>query len=284
MVEAVDEATTAAGEPLGVGLTAPGASVAVAGVASATASSSAGSSVTISPVDSSGTRVVSDQAVSDIGSATVVSEAVGPSEVRQAIVIPNAEAPTSYAFDLSIPDGLSTRLAADGAVEIFATAEGADVIAGRVAPPWAKDANGVDVPTKYSLDGTTITQNVSHSAGVAYPVTADPRVTYGTSVYLNLYGYEANAIALVFNAAALTGVAVGCSTPFRDAVKAALGVGGKVANAVLGLACTFGGATAVAAIYYALTSAPNFDPNTCYQKDLFKSTEGFYTVPASNCA
>lgn len=44
-----------------------------------------------------------------------------------------------------------------------------------VAQPWARDANGKDLPTSYTLDGTTLTQTVD-TATAAFPVVADPRV------------------------------------------------------------------------------------------------------------
>ena len=43
--------------------------------------------------------------------------------------------------------------------------------------PWAKDANGQDVPTHYEIDGTIVTQIVEHKGDdVAYPVVADPKI------------------------------------------------------------------------------------------------------------
>ncbi len=47
-----------------------------------------------------------------------------------------------------------------------------------VAAPWAYDARGVPVPTNYRIEGTTIVQTVDHR-GVAYPVVADPKFTWG---------------------------------------------------------------------------------------------------------
>jgi hypothetical protein len=66
---------------------------------------------------------------------------------------------------------------ADGGVTA-ASATGLPVFT--VAAPWAKDANGADVPTYYRLEGTTIVQVVSHQAAT-YPVTADPSVKFDCS-------------------------------------------------------------------------------------------------------
>lgn len=46
---------------------------------------------------------------------------------------------------------------------------------GGVAPAWAKDAEGQDVPIRYEIDGTTVTQVIEHTGDeVVHPVTADP--------------------------------------------------------------------------------------------------------------
>lgn len=45
----------------------------------------------------------------------------------------------------------------------------------RIAPPWAKDANGKALPTKYRIERNTLTQTVD-TAGATFPIVADPRV------------------------------------------------------------------------------------------------------------
>src|SRR5690606_33551827 len=46
---------------------------------------------------------------------------------------------------------------------------------GGVGAAWARDAEGRDVPTRYEVDGTTVTQVVEHTAeGIVHPVVADP--------------------------------------------------------------------------------------------------------------
>ncbi len=62
----------------------------------------------------------------------------------------------------------------DGAVTII-DAEGMQVA--HIAQPWAKDAHGKPVPTKYEVHETTVTQVVEHAdTSVTYPVVADPEV------------------------------------------------------------------------------------------------------------
>lgn len=75
-----------------------------------------------------------------------------------------------------MPADSTVTLTADGGAAIA----GADGVAlGRVESAWAFDANNAPVPTHFELDGTLLTQVVDHtSSGVAYPIVADPRVTW----------------------------------------------------------------------------------------------------------
>ena len=87
-------------------------------------------------------------------------------------IIQDASAPTEFSYKLSIPLGGTIATADDGNVVIL-DSDGSFV--GGVLPAWAKDANGVSVPTHYVLAGTTRTQVVQHDAGnFASPVVADP--------------------------------------------------------------------------------------------------------------
>ncbi|SDQ38072.1 hypothetical protein [Quadrisphaera sp. DSM 44207] len=65
---------------------------------------------------------------------------------------------------------------ADGqpTVVLFVGADG-DLL-GALAPAWAKDAAGQDVPTRYEVSGDVVTQVVEHAddSRVTYPVVADP--------------------------------------------------------------------------------------------------------------
>ncbi|TFC94512.1 MULTISPECIES: hypothetical protein [Cryobacterium] len=107
------------------------------------------------------------------GSTTVpVVKADGTIQINT--VIENADAPTRYDYPLSLPGG--GTIVDDGAGG-FIVSDATQVIAA-IAAPWAKDADGVEVATRYELTGTTLTQVVEHrAAGVAYPVVADPKVS-----------------------------------------------------------------------------------------------------------
>lgn len=90
-----------------------------------------------------------------------------------AIRIENSSAPSSYDFTLSIPEGSKATKLEDGGI-VLRDAEGEYL--GGVAPPWARDVDGSDVPTSLTLAGNTITQHVDLSAVSAdkFPVIADP--------------------------------------------------------------------------------------------------------------
>lgn len=94
-------------------------------------------------------------------------------------VIDSADAPTRNEYTVEIPDG--GRMEAVGtSVLIF---NDGDEMVGGIAPAWAKDALGNNVPTHYEIDGAVLTQVVEHRGGSAYPVTADPWLG------VNLFGH-----------------------------------------------------------------------------------------------
>lgn len=103
------------------------------------------------------------------------------------IDIPGPEAPTRYAFTFDLPRGWALEAQQDGSVAIV---DRAGERAGTIAPPWARDAEGEHVPTRYAIRGRRrLVQTVSHE-GAAYPVVADPSVTLGRNVYFWVRGYE----------------------------------------------------------------------------------------------
>ncbi|MFC8600129.1 hypothetical protein [Isoptericola sp. NPDC057191] len=52
--------------------------------------------------------------------------------------------------------------------------ETVDLPVATIGAAWATDANGTPLETRYQLDGTTLTQQITTTANTAYPVTADP--------------------------------------------------------------------------------------------------------------
>ncbi len=144
------------------------------------------------------------------GAAPGAHVAVQPTSagVRTVVQIDSAEAPERYPFALS-GDVVRLQAQSDGSISGY-DAEGEPVA--YIAPAWARDASGREVPTYYELEGSTLVQVVAHrSRDWAYPVTADPslewhwywphkaRVWFNRGeterIYRHLYGPAAAAAA-----------------------------------------------------------------------------------------
>ena len=116
-------------------------------------------------------------------------------------VIANPTAPTRYGYELTIPDGGQIVPAGEAFFVVNADGEPVTVI----NPPWAKDARGAQIPTRYELSGTTLTQVVDLSAVSAFPVVADPQFAwYGPMPSVKLARAETKT------ATTLTGMATVC--------------------------------------------------------------------------
>lgn len=93
-------------------------------------------------------------------------------EGRQSLIrITHARARQRFVFDVDLPRGASLQRAGQGMV---ARAASGEVVAG-LTPPWATDANGVRLATRFEIvDADTFVQVVEHRGIAAYPVVADP--------------------------------------------------------------------------------------------------------------
>ncbi|GAQ58065.1 hypothetical protein [Streptomyces acidiscabies] len=104
---------------------------------------------------------------------------------RALFTLENADAPRQQSFRLTLPDGATARTTAEGGLAVF---DATGKMLGGLETPWAKDANGVAVPTSYEVVGDTVTQTVTPGPGTAFPVVADPKWTWGIisgTVYFN---------------------------------------------------------------------------------------------------
>lgn len=106
--------------------------------------------------------------------------------VRMLTVMDSADAPAEYTYDLSVPPGGKITLTKEGGALVL---DKRGKFIAFAAKPWAKDATGADVPTRFVVSGSHLTQIVNHNvSGVAYPVVADPAFSWGwrgVSVYFN---------------------------------------------------------------------------------------------------
>ena len=101
--------------------------------------------------------------------STTVPIANDDGSVQVNTVISSPDAPTAYTYSFDLPSSTVVERVG-GAILFMADGE----LVGGLAPAWAKDAAGRDVPTRYVIDGSTVTQIVDHNDNYAYPVFADP--------------------------------------------------------------------------------------------------------------
>jgi len=190
IADAVDKATAGKGEEAAASTAAgPQALVSTANGAAVTVARSGSGGIAIAKTDgfaariglptSAAATIASRGKVVYAGSQTGFDTAVqvlSDGSVRVLVVLTGASAPDEYRFPMTMPAGAGLARTADGGVDIVVDG---NRIVGRVAAPWAKDANGAAVATSYRIEGNTIVQRVAHSSATAYPVVADP--TFGWS-------------------------------------------------------------------------------------------------------
>jgi hypothetical protein len=100
--------------------------------------------------------------------ATVTPDLAGG---RYLIVARNRQAPSTYAFDLSMPAGSHAVTNRDGGVDLVNTA---GATTQTIDAPWALDATGAPVRTYFTVHGATLTQHIAPGPDSLYPILADP--------------------------------------------------------------------------------------------------------------
>ncbi|WP_419931116.1 hypothetical protein [Candidatus Poriferisodalis sp.] len=138
------------------------------------------------------------------------------------VVIDNHEAPAEYRFENAVPDGHTAKAHPDGSVS-FVDIDGTE--SGGIAAPWALDANGEEVPTRYILDGTTLIQIVDHE-GAAYPVVADPAWVVAAVLVVRIVAPTVSTVAAACARAYCGHIAATTGSALYDAVKPSGGSGG----------------------------------------------------------
>lgn len=93
------------------------------------------------------------------------------SAVRTLITITDENAPSRYEFPIDVPAGGCLELIEGSAVIL----DGAGNTLGAIAAPWAVDGDARDIPTYFSIEGSTLVQHILHlEVDTTYPVIADP--------------------------------------------------------------------------------------------------------------
>ena len=117
---------------------------------------------------------VAYQAVASTSGAAVIATAATPKDAL------------ALGFDLALPPGDVLQPTDDGGLDIV---DGGGLTVGRIAAPWAKDAAGASLTTRYRLVGSRLAQDVDVTATTAYPILADPQLTWGYvtgTLYFNI--------------------------------------------------------------------------------------------------
>ncbi|MFI6090853.1 hypothetical protein [Streptomyces sp. NPDC051218] len=131
---------------------------------------------------------------------------------RTLVTLKDDKASETHRFRLNIPQDANIAEDGQGGFEITReAAEGIHVPVATIDAPWAKDANGKSVPTSYKLDGNDLIQTIETGGETAFPVVADPKMTWGIvtgTAYFNKK--ETKAIA---TNGALSGVVSGFLPP-----------------------------------------------------------------------
>ncbi|WP_157509631.1 hypothetical protein [Leifsonia sp. Root4] len=155
-------------------------------------------------------------------------------------VINAATAPTDYSYSFVLPS--SATIVSSGDALLFVDG---DKLLGGLAPAWAKDAAGRDVPTRYEVEGATVTQIVEHDQSYSYPVVADPWIginlfssitvdSYNSQprVNLNLSNWGWSVYSGAAQGGGLTGIAAGQAILNTAGWDEAWGKGGTIRTAL----------------------------------------------------
>lgn len=133
--------------------------------------------VGISPVTSASGSISEDRAVTILAesdaSYALTSQSAGAHANAGYVVLHNESAPKEFRFRVTANDRPAVLSLIDG--RVLVSDQNGDPV-NVFGSAWAKDANGNDVATSYSVDGDTLIQSVATTKSTAYPVVADPRV------------------------------------------------------------------------------------------------------------
>lgn len=104
-----------------------------------------------------------------------VDTLVQPQPDGVAVIAVLSQGQSAVDFTNPLPAGQRLVEGADGGLLIQAGRE----IVGTVAPPWAVDARGRDLPTRYVLRPNGGLTQVVDTRGATYPIAADPKYSLG---------------------------------------------------------------------------------------------------------
>lgn len=121
----------------------------------------------VSPTESEGQGTIF--ADKDFAGATVLAKEDGSAQI--ATIIDSPDSATQFDYEIGSDSETTLQAEDDGSVSILGR-DGEWV--GGASAPWAEDATGRDIPTHYTVEGSTLTQHVSVDSQTEFPVVADP--------------------------------------------------------------------------------------------------------------
>ncbi|MGW0133632.1 DNRLRE domain-containing protein [Streptomyces sp. NPDC003299] len=127
-----------------------------------------------------GTQVGGNVVYTSAGAVDTVVQPTVDGGSRTLNILKNSTAPHDYETGFTIPAGMKAVTHDDGSVSLYAEGDDnaeqapATDAAGFFDAPWAKDANGNDVPTSYQVVGNKLVQHVEFDANSAFPIVIDP--------------------------------------------------------------------------------------------------------------
>lgn len=116
----------------------------------------------------------------------VVVEPIEASSVRINTVLESNESPRVFTYELDLPKGAKLELQEGGAIAVIDNG----VLIGGIAEPWARDASGREIATRYEIDGHSFTQIIAQDESTVYPVVADPWVGKALIAKTSWTGYN----------------------------------------------------------------------------------------------
>ncbi len=115
-------------------------------------------------------KLLDGQIISSDETMDIVTQSIDGG-VRQVITIHSVDADKIYNFPLTLPEWYN--LLQDGSWNISIQNNDGNILS-LILPPWAKDANGINIPTHYEIVWNTLRQHIDFNANTAFPVVADP--------------------------------------------------------------------------------------------------------------
>ncbi|MDR6866019.1 hypothetical protein J2Y69_000604 [Microbacterium resistens] len=127
-------------------------------------------------IGADGTVVYADAGASPASRDAIAVQTLADGSTRVQTVLASPTSAHEFGYEL---DGFTPVQDGEGN---FGFLNG-DGILVPVASPWAKDANGADVATRYEIRGDRLVQVVTPSASTAYPIVADPTWAWWNAGY-----------------------------------------------------------------------------------------------------